>query len=552
MSDSNVLVPQGNGKNPVLVTIPEEVSSAYAFQQLNPDFSLTATDQPHKLGGMAAVFLAVPSSKATAPSLEDLVALKVFSPHFMDDEKIIEEGRIRASKEMHLLAALDHPRIIKPLSEDGAEHPTTPYGVMPFFRFTLNDVIYTPLREHLSLTTEHVRNIALSLLDAELYLESKHIIHRDIKPANILFNGIFGLAEGDLWLADFGIMKNLGSRQDDTDSGRFPVDLSASAFYASPEYIARRGGVSRSDDLFGIGATLYELIVGERLKQKSPNYEPQETQMPFSNFKAHNHINYTKAKAKLWKQLDKITPPLLYAIMGAINPEPYRYPSVEQFYHDVNNVQFTLTPPKVFHVFRKQSPRDTTFRLDESLFLYNNARELPEQFLSYLERGIRYLHEQKYHDAKSLVVDAIALQPEEPYPHEVLGDIFAGQGKAEAAFQSYATSAEKMLAARETTSVSYRQLQPKLRTMMPDYFAHLRGLIRNLSAEELEQEEHMDDHLKTLESFLRGMDLLTTTTHRTYQLFAGSRTETYQDALENLNQLWNIKKSGYVFKEKVA
>ncbi len=76
------------------------------------------------------------------------------------------------------------------------------------------------------------------------------IVHRDVKPANLLL-------EGDhLWVADFGLAFVPGLTRL-TQSGALVGTLR----YMAPEQVAPRSGViDHRADLYGLGATLYELL----------------------------------------------------------------------------------------------------------------------------------------------------------------------------------------------------------------------------------------------------------------------------------------------------
>ncbi len=80
------------------------------------------------------------------------------------------------------------------------------------------------------------------------------IVHRDLKPLNLLVN-----SEGDLKVVDFGISRSLRS-----GTGRLslPHAASLSIGYAGPQQ-ALGEPASVSDDIYSLGATLYELLTGK-------------------------------------------------------------------------------------------------------------------------------------------------------------------------------------------------------------------------------------------------------------------------------------------------
>ncbi len=104
------------------------------------------------------------------------------------------------------------------------------------------------------LDREHFRRAAELGVQAAEALEHAHnlgIIHRDIKPANLLVDG-----SGHLWVTDFGLART-PSASDLTRTG----DVVGTLRYMSPEQaLAKHGLVDHRTDVYGLGATLYELL----------------------------------------------------------------------------------------------------------------------------------------------------------------------------------------------------------------------------------------------------------------------------------------------------
>lgn len=88
------------------------------------------------------------------------------------------------------------------------------------------------------------------------YLHQQNVIYRDLKPENILLD-----LEGNSKLADFGLSKEGIGDDDKTRS------FCGSPAYLSPEVVINKnkgsaGGYGKSTDVYGIGAVMYELLVG--------------------------------------------------------------------------------------------------------------------------------------------------------------------------------------------------------------------------------------------------------------------------------------------------
>jgi serine/threonine protein kinase/Flp pilus assembly protein TadD len=103
---------------------------------------------------------------------------------------------------------------------------------------------------------EFYRTAAGLIAQAADALEHAHglgIVHRDVKPANLLVD-----AAGKLYVSDFGLAR-FGPDAGLTVSG----DLLGTLRYMAPEQaLARHGLVDHRADIYGMGATLYELLSG--------------------------------------------------------------------------------------------------------------------------------------------------------------------------------------------------------------------------------------------------------------------------------------------------
>ncbi|HEX4591427.1 MAG TPA: serine/threonine-protein kinase, partial [Gemmataceae bacterium] len=100
------------------------------------------------------------------------------------------------------------------------------------------------------------RSVAETIADAADALEHAHslgIVHRDVKPGNLLLD-----ADGKVYVSDFGLAR-FGPDAGLTMSG----DLLGTLRYMAPEQaLARHGLADHRADVYGLGATLYELLTG--------------------------------------------------------------------------------------------------------------------------------------------------------------------------------------------------------------------------------------------------------------------------------------------------
>lgn len=104
---------------------------------------------------------------------------------------------------------------------------------------------------------ESVARVGLQVAEALAYAHSEGILHRDIKPSNLLLD-----AKGNTWVTDFGLVKAEDS-QSLTDTGDFVGTLR----YMAPERL--EGQSDPLGDIYGLGATLYELLTLRTIHQSS-------------------------------------------------------------------------------------------------------------------------------------------------------------------------------------------------------------------------------------------------------------------------------------------
>jgi PAS domain S-box-containing protein len=98
--------------------------------------------------------------------------------------------------------------------------------------------------------------LGIGLLTAIGHLHARGLIHQDIKPANFLVNTTAGQA----WLTGFGLTSRLpGNRQ----SPEPPEVIAGTLAYMAPEQTGRMNrSIDSRSDLYSLGVTLYEMLVG--------------------------------------------------------------------------------------------------------------------------------------------------------------------------------------------------------------------------------------------------------------------------------------------------
>ena len=180
--------------------------------------------------------------KAYQPKLDRFVAIKVLSPHVVDEEGFLE----RFTQEARAVAQLDHPNIVPVYDFD--QVGDIAYIVLKYVESGTLRSMMTSQPMDLGLTVELVTQVGLALG----YAHKHGVIHRDVKPSNIL------IGEGR-WalLTDFGLAKILGGGRQLTRSG---IGM-GTPDYLAPEQAQGLPGDGRAD-LYSLGAMLYEMVTG--------------------------------------------------------------------------------------------------------------------------------------------------------------------------------------------------------------------------------------------------------------------------------------------------
>jgi len=176
--------------------------------------------------------------------------------------KVLELGSGPASAEWHdalerfrreatVLHELDHPGIVAVLdagpSERGAWMAMEAVGGCDLTRYTRPARLLPP---------PLVARLGARLAEALAYAHRRGVVHRDVKPANVLVDWTKDVVK----LSDFGLARSTEHTQ--TRSG---ITL-GSPDYMAPEQLA--GGIAGpAADVYGLGATLFELLAGRRPHQ---------------------------------------------------------------------------------------------------------------------------------------------------------------------------------------------------------------------------------------------------------------------------------------------
>ena len=190
-------------------------------------------------GGMGVVY------KAEDTKLGRFVALKFLAPHLLRDA----DARKRFEREARAAAALDHPNICAVHEIDEADGRT--FIVLAFLD---GQTLSAKIAEG-PLEISDVRSIAVQLAEGLAAAHDQGVVHRDMKPDNVmLVHGARRLAK----IMDFGLAQLAGSTRLSGEGSTM-----GTIAYMSPEQ-AQGDKVDQRSDIWSLGATLYEMLSGQR------------------------------------------------------------------------------------------------------------------------------------------------------------------------------------------------------------------------------------------------------------------------------------------------
>ena len=188
-------------------------------------------------GGMAVVYLGV--NQLT----EQEVAIKTLPPELA----AYAEVKTRFLEEARTLAKLEHPNIVHLINfaeDQGRLCLVMQYAEGETFEDQIDRLDHVPPAEAV--------HVILQTLEGLGHAHNSDVVHRDIKPSNIIVR-----PDGSVKVTDFGIAKITRDHKL-TQTGQ----TMGTVRYMAPEQVRGRE-VDHRTDLYAVGISLYEAVVGE-------------------------------------------------------------------------------------------------------------------------------------------------------------------------------------------------------------------------------------------------------------------------------------------------
>lgn len=192
--------------------------------------------------------------------LRALVVVKVVRPGLVEDRSTLDG----LASEVALLGRLNHPVLVRSFGAD-LEGPR-PHVVLEHLE---GPRLSTLLRKYGPLPPEQLVPLALQLCAAVHYLGRAGIVHLDVKPSNIIMGG-------PPRLIDLSVART----REQCERLQSPVGTDA---WMAPEQCRPGAGVPVGPpaDVWGIGATLFRAVTGERpFRDGDPDSDVCEERWP--------------------------------------------------------------------------------------------------------------------------------------------------------------------------------------------------------------------------------------------------------------------------------
>ena len=192
-------------------------------------------------GGMATVY------EAEQLSIGRTVALKVLRGRLAEDKVFV--GRFQ--REARAAARLSHPNIVSAI--DVGEADGRHYFVMEYVD---GETVGARLRRTGPMDAQEAAQIVVQIARALDHAHTYGMVHLDVKPGNIMLT-----ASGEAKLADFGLARKVEDVDILYSERRLVFGTPA---YMSPEQLRPGGDVDTRTDVYSLGVTFYEMVVGKR------------------------------------------------------------------------------------------------------------------------------------------------------------------------------------------------------------------------------------------------------------------------------------------------
>ncbi len=171
-------------------------------------------------------------------------AVKILKPEIAADPAEVKAFLAEA----RLLASLEHDNIVK-----GDKAGRLAGRWISFMEDIPGETLLERIQSGGCMAEDDALYVILQTARALEYLRSQGVVHRDIKPGNIMVT-----EDHAVKLIDLGFAAQSGGE----DGAQAEGTTRGTAAYLSPEQARGEGGLDVRSDIYSLGATLYQLVLG--------------------------------------------------------------------------------------------------------------------------------------------------------------------------------------------------------------------------------------------------------------------------------------------------
>lgn len=226
------------------------------------------------------------------------VALKIYAPATgLDDH-----GMNILSREFAIVVSANQKNLLKPLYYDSYERK--PYLVLPYCK---NGTIQRLIGKFSEEDAWHLfHDVAAGL--AYLHSMNPTLIHQDIKPDNIMIGD-----NGSYMITDFGVSAHAKSTLRKSLSTQFAS--AGTTAYMAPERFSKDNTPIKANDIWSLGAMVYEMLTGD---------------VPFSSGTQIEGGILQKNGAEIPNLPNGFSPEINQLVQMCLNENPWDRPTAEQ------------------------------------------------------------------------------------------------------------------------------------------------------------------------------------------------------------------------------
>jgi serine/threonine protein kinase len=197
-------------------------------------------------GAMGIVF------KAEHTDLHRTVAIKILSKTLLNKPRSVT----RFLREIRSAAALNHPNLV--VAYDADQIDDTYCLIMEYVSGrSLKALCIERGRLPVLWSCECARQAALALA----HIHERGLVHRDVKPSNLIVTVLPPENRPQVKLLDIGLARFVSESEEEGSLTR-DGQIVGTGDYMAPEQVAKAKQADIRADIYGLGATLYQLLTG--------------------------------------------------------------------------------------------------------------------------------------------------------------------------------------------------------------------------------------------------------------------------------------------------